>query len=1030
MKPLTLKMTAFGPYKYTETIDFRELDQHHLFVISGNTGAGKTTIFDGISFALYGSASGSDRENNKMLRSDFADDDTHTAVELTFELQGRTYRILRQLGHVKQGNKTKTGERYEFYEQVDGEEIPCVDRQIVSEINEKVESLIGLTQDQFKQIVMLPQGEFRKLLTSETENKEAILRRLFKTDNYKQINEILKKKRDAVEREHFQIKQTRDNYVQSIGTALPRREDSLLFDVLSEEYKNINQIDAGLEEEITFYEKQIVIDKENYEQAYKTHDKKQKELNLAEALNERFTVLEQKEAEFKQLEGQVPLFKQKEKQLEEAERASQIEFYEKQVKSWRKEEKEKVTALHAADNLKKTAEEKLSTAQARYEAEESKKDVREETAKKLTSLHEFVPLVQDIEERKQALEVIKTKGIKAKSDFEQARNELVSMKQGLDNLTEEIKRMDLAVGELPDKQNQLTDMREKAVLLRDYIQTRDKQTTINADLKEKQVKFEKANAAYQEMEEAWLSNQASQLAVHLHDGEACPVCGSVEHPNKATNNNQEVTKETLDTLKKDRDEKDTLYRTVLADQKSNGSLLKERGEALQNRGIDPTHADAINKELVAEGKRLAIEVEELQKLRKKVNEEKEKQDKLNQLIKQLEIKKEKFEKEYQEQITAYQTTKAVYKERLGRVPVEVRALSELEKQIRESENQKMLLEKAWEEAQKAFQTAKDEMTKAESNLGHATKQLAETKAKLEHADEEFQAALTKAGFSSEEVYKEAKLSEGERQTLKEGIRQFNEKIGTLKQQLLEIKEELKDKQKVDLSELKEQVSELKEAYELALNKLNLSKEYHKDAIDLKTKILEAHEQVIEQEKQFSVITDLYNVVRGHNDKKISFERYLLIEYLEQIIDAANGRLRRLSNGQFYLIRSDRQESHGRQSGLALDVFDTYTGQTRDVKTLSGGEKFNASLCLALGMSDVIQSFQGNISIQTMFIDEGFGSLDEESLHKSIDTLIELQQSGRMIGVISHVKELKAMFPAVLEVKKTKEGYSRTAFAVK
>src|SRR5690625_3281972 len=166
-------MTAFGPYKDTEIIDFRELEDNRLFVISGNTGAGKTTIFDGICFALYGTASGQDRENNAMLRSDFAADDTHTSVELEFELSGKTYRILRQLGHVKRGNKTKTGEKYEFFEIKDDGEIPKVDRQIVSEINKKIEDLIGLTQEQFKQIVMLPQGEFRKFLTSETENKEA-----------------------------------------------------------------------------------------------------------------------------------------------------------------------------------------------------------------------------------------------------------------------------------------------------------------------------------------------------------------------------------------------------------------------------------------------------------------------------------------------------------------------------------------------------------------------------------------------------------------------------------------------------------------------------------------------------------------------------------------------------------------------------------------------------------------------------------------------------------------------------------------
>src|SRR5690625_389527 len=167
MKPLLLKMTAFGPYKVTETVDLKELENNRLFVISGNTGPGETTIFVEISFALYASASGTDRSCYAMLRSDLSADDTHTAAELEFELSGRVYRILRQLGHVKKGNKPRTGERYEFFEIVDGQEIPCVDRQMVSEIDQKVEEIMGITQDQFKQIVMLPQGEFRKLLTSE-----------------------------------------------------------------------------------------------------------------------------------------------------------------------------------------------------------------------------------------------------------------------------------------------------------------------------------------------------------------------------------------------------------------------------------------------------------------------------------------------------------------------------------------------------------------------------------------------------------------------------------------------------------------------------------------------------------------------------------------------------------------------------------------------------------------------------------------------------------------------------------------------
>ena len=246
----------------------------------------------------------------------------------------------------------------------------------------------------------------------------------------------------------------------------------------------------------------------------------------------------------------------------------------------------------------------------------------------------------------------------------------------------------------------------------------------------------------------------------------------------------------------------------------------------------------------------------------------------------------------------------------------------------------------------------------------------------------------------------------------------------------ELQEALKGKTKANLLILKSELDACKEHYDVAQEQVRQSEQYLQKITELKEKIVDAEKGVAHLEKQLYIIADLYDVVRGQNSRKISFERYLQIEFLEQIIMVANERLKRLSNGQFLLMRSERQESRGKQSGLGLDVFDAYTGQTRDVKTLSGGEKFNASLCLALGMADVIQSFQGGVSIDTMFIDEGFGSLDEESLNKAVDTLIDLQKSGRMIGVISHVQELKNTIPAILEVKKTKEGYSQTKFVIK
>src|SRR5690625_3279777 len=322
LKPLKLSMTAFGPYKDTEVIDFTELNEHHLYVISGATGAGKTTIFDGICFALYGTASGSDRENTSMLRSHFADDSVHTAVELLFELNGKTYRILRQLGHVKKGNKTRTVERYEFFEIIDGKEYPCVDRQIVSEMNEKIVQLIGLTHDQFKQIVMLPQGEFRKLLTSETENKEEILRKLFKTARFKQMNERLKEKRDQLQQSLVSDQQLINHYISNVTEQLEKRDDANIFNILEQENYHVSQIIQLLDSEITYYKNKITKDEVEYERISKKYNEQQKVVFEANEMNKKFKSMDQKQAELHHLQSQQNNFDDKETALHAARRAN------------------------------------------------------------------------------------------------------------------------------------------------------------------------------------------------------------------------------------------------------------------------------------------------------------------------------------------------------------------------------------------------------------------------------------------------------------------------------------------------------------------------------------------------------------------------------------------------------------------------------------------------------------------------------------------------------------------------------------
>ncbi|MGM8364422.1 AAA family ATPase [Virgibacillus sp. W0181] len=1029
MKPLKLKMTAFGPYKDTESIDFTELKTNRLFVISGNTGAGKTTIFDGICFALYGSASGRDRENITMLRSDFAEDDTHTAVELVFTIHGRKYRILRQLGHVKTGNKSKTGDRYEFFEIRGDKEVPCVDRQIVSEIDKKVESIIGLTQDQFKQIVMLPQGEFRKLLTSQTENKEAILRRLFKTESYKIIGERLKEKRSLIEERFKQEQQTLDTYVQNIHAALPRREESALFHLLDEAHFNMNQLMDAIAEEITFLKNKITVDEKKYDEAYEEHEKKAQAYYKQKAINERFTELAAKENRQKELGEQAPLYKEKEVQLKNAEKANELRPYEKQLQELRKDEKIKQSDFELAQKEQKEAESKQFQAKKHFEEEEKKQQDREAVNQKLNRLHEFLPAVKAIDEEKNRLQIIEKNLQSSFTQLDKLSNQLIQMEQVMEKEERQIKALDKRVDRLPDKKESLSAMREKATVLKGYLDGKKKQDALVKEMNEKQRAYEKIKSEYIPMEKRWLHNQAAVLASHLHEGEACPVCGSETHPNKTGTEEELVTKEQLESVKKMLDEADALYRELTAAYKVNKSQLKEKQESLLEYHITINEADQEMKRLVEDGKRLNAEVIHLEKDRKKLTELKETHEKTINEHKKLDHQKKELDEAYQKQKSEFDRSVAVHEERIRVIPEEARSLNALEKKIKELDELRNRLNQAWEQAQKDYQQARETETKAVSNCTHAVNQLDDVQSKRKALEKHFAELLKQANFTSEEAYQLAKLTVEQRQTLKDDIDHYNKNNSTIKQQIKELQIELKDKQKTDLTVLHDQLKALKGMYEHALKTVNQSKEYEKEALNLKMNIKNASETLQKYEEKLMLITDLYDAIRGQNSQKISFERYLQIEYLEQIIDAANHRLKRLSNGQFLLMRSDRQEAHGRQSGLALDVYDAYTGLTRDVKTLSGGEKFNASLCLALGMSDVIQSFQGNIAIDTMFIDEGFGSLDEESLNKSIDTLIDLQHSGRMIGVISHVKELKAIFPAVLEVTKTKEGNSRAAFVM-
>ncbi|MEQ6376002.1 SMC family ATPase [Bacillaceae bacterium S4-13-56] len=1030
MKPIKLTMTAFGPYRETEIIDFKDLQGQQLFVVSGKTGAGKTTIFDAICFALYGNASGEDRNDVRMLRSDFAKDDVHTSVDFLFSLKGKVYRVFRQIAHIKEGNKSATGDKYELYECKGEEEIPLTDRFIVSQIDGKIMEIIGLTKDQFSQIIMLPQGEFRKLLTSETENKEEVLRKIFKTTYYRNIADRLNQKRKENQQLFDSQVKERDFYEHNILSSLPPRENTEWADLLEQEYKNTYQVIQALDKEIDFYKKETERQEVSFEEKEKGVKKKTEQFHKAQSINQRFQLLEQKKHLHNELISDKEKMIESENKIKLSESAKQLLPYEKQNEELKKEVHTKRLDLEQITTQLKESKTNLTNAQKLYDEEIDRKPEREKVTKELDRIEEYLPTVREIDIKKK--EII-TLNLTVEKD-EENKNKLETLykeqKAKKDELSEKRKELDEEVYTLTEKMDEINDLGEKSKKTQEYLDWKSKKEKLSQQLKIEKEKVTKIENQLRDLEKLWMEGQASILAGHLHDGQPCPVCGSVDHPNKAIKTVDTPTKEEIDKLRLEKDEMEKHYNQVLAEFNLAEKSIHDREKELIQLGFHVIQIQKEHEHIQLKGSKLKREIMDLREKQKILTQVRKQ---LQDIESDLEIKFRDIEKltsKLHENKTSYETKKSVYEESLKKIPNELRDLKTLTNHQTVLQKQKEKMENDWERVQTNLQKSKEHLAIVRTKQENSLLNVKDLEQKSQMAEKEFLEAVHSSGFTSLLDYQNAKMSDHERQELKQKIEDYYTNLKTVLQQIKELEEELKDDSKSDLSILEQELQVVSKELEENRKILSQLKSYLDKAIEGRKLILEANEKVKDIEKHLENVKDLYDVIRGENSRKISFERYLQIEFLEQIIQSANERLAQLSNGQYYLVRSDRLEKRGRQSGLGLDVYDNYTGQVRDVKTLSGGEKFNASLCLALGMADVIQSYEGGISIETMFIDEGFGSLDEESLNKAIETLISLQKTGRMIGIISHVQELKQAIPAILEVEKMKEGYSRTKFIIK
>ncbi|AOY15773.1 exonuclease [Bacillus sp. ABP14] len=1029
MRPIQLIMTAFGPYKQKEVIDFDDLGEHRIFAISGNTGAGKTTIFDAICYVLYGEASGEERSDTSMLRSQFADDNVYTSVELTFQLKGKRYEIKRQLGHKKQGNKTITGHAVELYEVIDEEKIPAVDRFHVTDVNKKVEDLIGLSKHQFSQIVMLPQGEFRKLLTSETENKEEILRRIFKTDRYKLMRELLDQKRKQWKDVLQEKQKERELYFRNVFK-LPIRDGALLETLVEQDHVNTHQVVEALEQETAAYKAEV--EQLQVEQDIQTKQLKDAEtrFHVAKSVNEKFIDLQQKNEKYNTLQENRTVIEMKETSFKRAEQAKRLLPFEQWYEEAMQNEQRVESLLKQIIAKKENITNNFKLAQEKYEAVKNKEPERENAKKLVQRLEELQPIIASLAEKQLNLQNAEVQVGKLKVSMQNLEQQLEVHTNHKQLMSDELQQLERALEQYVAKVEELTNMREDAKVLKQAYDVWQEKQKFEKEKEAAYNNMQSAVNAYENMERRWLSEQAGILALHLHDGESCPVCGSTNHPKKATEQSDAIDEKELNDLRDKKNIAEKLF--VQLEEKWNFYHLQYEQviEEVKKRGYRSEELAETYSALVQKGKQLATEVNTLkasEETRKqtaaKIKSIEEKVDALQKQKHEVETEQHRIEMDCMQLRTSYEHDKK-------NIPENLQTVQAWKVQFDQAMHELKLMEDEWKKVQEAYQHWQNENIRIQAEQEGASNQFESAKSKKEETFTRFMKELEQSGFTDQITYKEAKLSDAEMDMLQKEIQSYYSSLEVLAKQIEELHAELKDKEYMDITALGEHIKELEINLDIIKEKRQRSQNAVTYISDLHENIRRIDEQIHEEEKAFQELVDLYEVMKGDNESRISFERYILIEYLEQIVQIANERLRKLSNGQFYLKRSERVEKRNRQSGLGLDVYDAYTGQTRDVKTLSGGEKFNASLCLALGMADVIQAYEGGISIETMFIDEGFGSLDEESLTKAVDALIDLQKSGRFIGVISHVQELKNAMPAVLEVTKQKDGCSQTRFVVK
>ena len=923
MKPLKLTMSAFGSYAGKNVIDFTG-QQQGIFLITGDTGAGKTTIFDAITYALYNQTSGGERNGN-MMRSQYAKPETETYVELEFLYRGQTYRVRRNPDY----KITKTLKNGKIREQKvpHSVELTLPDGTVFPEkknaTDAKIIEILGLTADQFSQIVMIAQGDFLKLLYTKSDERKMIFSKLFRTDIYWKIQENLRRKSMEM-----------DERIQENDRAF-EQEKSRIMPLPESEELPLDELVERLRERLKDALKEQNLRRANVEEL-------NKKITKYEEINKLFVSLEKIRQNGKELELRQVESKERRQQIENALKADKVLVAEQQNLRQQQEVEQLAQAIVKMTETLANDQEMFETLKTQLqEAEAKQKREAADIQKKMLALEQSFPSYEALQNARAEEQQAK----KVWEDLRKTSEESFHKKEaGIAALKEQQKRQEQAVEKT--KKNW-------------------EQTSLSASESAKH---------YEHMYEAFLKEQAGILAENLSAGCPCPVCGSTIHPDPAKLSDHAVTELEVEQAKKTRaaaeEKRDLAYAAFEAEKTEKQKLA----QAVEKEEADFVLAQTIAKQQRKEAEQNYVS---LQKIAEQIREK---------LV-------------YPSLAEAKKQYAAMQK-----------ALEAAEQEIAKK-RQKV------SELAEAMNTLKGQKLAEEENQKTAKKLAVKT-------EKEYAKLLEKSGFISEETYHLAILPERSRSKLEREEKEYESQCLRQQSEQKLLEKQVSGKTYTDTTELNEQLKVEKQALkEAEKTYMELHTAYENDRSVLqncavyleKGKKLESEDQVIKS---------LSKTANGRlsGSAKIDFETYIQRQYFKQIIHEANKRLLTMSNHQFILkLKEEANTGRKTNEGLDLSVYSLVTDSERDVKTLSGGESFLAALAMALGLSDIVERSAGAIHPDMMFIDEGFGSLDAQSRQQAIEVLAELAGDSRMVGIISHVTELKEQIDRKLVVSRTDKG---------